>query len=210
MTTDPLRARVEQLTDAARITLAQRLGLFATNAVASADPRDTGTLVAYYVSTSGADLSVDALRAHAKQSLPPHAVPSIFRRIDTIPRTRHGKVDAAALPDPFDIAPAAPPIRADTLLEHEAELLAIWSRVLGTARVGRDDSFFELGGDSLLAIRLLGQIRDRWQMDLTLADIFDRPTVAGIAALIGTVQWARETSPPDESTDEVQMEDLEF
>jgi acyl carrier protein len=73
----------------------------------------------------------------------------------------------------------------------ETELLTIWTSVLGIKRIARGDSFFELGGDSLLAIRLLGQIRDRWSIDLSMAELFDSPTVAGAAAQIESVLWAR-------------------
>jgi acyl carrier protein len=75
--------------------------------------------------------------------------------------------------------------------EVEEQLLAIWKSVLGVKRIDRRDSFFELGGDSLLAIRLLGQIRDRWNIDLSMAALFDAPTVAGAAAQIDAVLWAR-------------------
>ncbi len=186
MTHMTLHERLASLPPAARQRLATQLGV-RTAAPASG----SATLVAYYVARDGADIPTDELRQFLGSSLPAHLVPNLFHRIEQVPRTVHGKVDTSALPDPV----ATPALRAQesgsTPSEVEEQLLTIWKLVLGVKRLDRRDSFFELGGDSLLAIRLLGQIRDRWSIDLSMADLFDAPTVAGAAAQIESVLWAR-------------------
>lgn len=186
MTPMSLRERVEQLPAAARQRLLIQMGV---QSVAPAG--GSATLVAYYVSRSGHEIPTDELRQLLGASLPAHLVPNLYHRIAQVPRTVHGKVDTSALPDPV----TAPATRAEessaATSEVEDQLLAIWKSVLGVKRLDRRDSFFELGGDSLLAIRLLGQIRDRWNIDLSMAALFDAPTVAGAAAQIDAVLWAR-------------------
>jgi len=192
MTTMTLHERIASLTPAARRRLAARLGISEGGARDASRPSGApATLVAYYVSTSGREIAADALREFLGASLPPHLIPSRFCRIGSVPRTLHGKVDLAALPSPSLSATPVAPVTDAAPTAIEAELLAIWTSVLGIKRIARSDSFFELGGDSLLAIRLLGQIRDRWNIDLSMAELFDSPTVAGAATQIESVLWAR-------------------
>ena len=186
MTPSTLHERLARLPADARAKLAAAVGL---GAPASAP----ATLVAYYVSASGTDVPVEELRRFLGSALPSHLVPALFHRIAQVPRTLHGKVDTQALPDPVVEAPADTPHAGNAPSDIEEQLLTIWKSVLGIKRISRHDSFFELGGDSLLAIRLLGQIRDRWNIDLSMADLFDAPTVAGAAAQIEAVLWARST-----------------
>jgi acyl carrier protein len=188
MTLMTLSERVAQLPAAARQRLLIQLGVQRT---APSGSTGSTTLVGYYVSHSGADIPADELRQFLGSSLPAHLVPQLYHRIAQVPRTVHGKVDTSALPDP--IATTAPRAQETSAAPNEVEeqLLAIWKLVLGVKRLDRRDSFFELGGDSLLAIRLLGQIRDRWNIDLSMADLFGAPTVAGAAAQIESVLWAR-------------------
>jgi acyl carrier protein len=186
MTPMTLRERIATLPAAARQRFAIQLG------VQRVSP-ETGSavLAAYYVSRSGHEVPTDELRRFLAASLPAHLVPHLYHRIEAVPRTIHGKVDTSALPDPVPTPAARIEESGVAASEVEEQLLAIWKSVLGVKRIDRRDSFFELGGDSLLAIRLLGQIRDRWNIDLSMAALFDAPTVAGAAAQIDAVLWAR-------------------
>jgi acyl carrier protein len=186
MTAATLRERIATLPAAARQRLAMQLGVRRV----SPEP-GSAVLAAFYVSRSGHEIPTDELRRFIAASLPAHLVPHLYHRIEQVPRTVHGKVDTSALPDPV----TAPATRTEESgvanSEVEEQMLAIWKSVLGVKRLDRRDSFFELGGDSLLAIRLLGLIRDRWNIDLSMAALFDAPTVAGAAAQIDAVLWAR-------------------
>jgi nonribosomal peptide synthetase DhbF len=144
---------------------------------------DAKRLVAYVVSKSAVD--VDSVRAHASRTLPDYMVPSAVVPLDVLPLTANGKVDRKALPAPgrgSDTARVAP--RNET----EAELCRMFSDTLGHPDLGIDDHFFELGGESLHAARLLGRIRTKFGVEITINVLFDISTVAGPAALIDATQ----------------------
>jgi acyl carrier protein len=109
-------------------------------------------------------------------------VPAAIVVLDALPLTPNGKIDRASLPEPP--APDTSSYRAprDTV---ERTLCALFGDVLATADVGIDDSFFDLNGDSLLATRLLSRIRTELGFDLTIADLFNQPTVAELRGHIG-------------------------
>jgi amino acid adenylation domain-containing protein len=131
-------------------------------------------LIAYVV--SGADaIDIEGLRAHAKDFLPEYMVPSAFVTLDSLPLTPNGKVDREALPEPAEEAEAA--YRAPATPRQEL-LCSLFAQVLGVPRVGLDDSFFDLHGESLMAMRLVSAIQDRLGAELLVSDIFDTPTVA--------------------------------
>jgi amino acid adenylation domain-containing protein/non-ribosomal peptide synthase protein (TIGR01720 family) len=136
-------------------------------------------LVAYLVPRSGAGLTIESVLAHAVRTLPGYLVPSAFVTVDTLPVTAHGKVDQAALPPP----PAGPqagsrPARTD----REQAICALFGEVLGVAEVGAEDGFFELGGDSIAAIQLVGRCLSAG-IGLTVPEVFTARTPAALAAL---------------------------
>jgi amino acid adenylation domain-containing protein len=136
-------------------------------------------LAAYFVAAQALPASV--LRTYLAEKLPDYMVPTHFVRLDSIPLTANGKVDRAALPDPTGGRPAlattyTPPA---TPLEHE--LARLWRDVLSIPQIGVHDNFFELGGTSLPAIQVVAQISRRFNIDLSLRDLFTHPTIAGIA-----------------------------
>ncbi|MDB4889713.1 MAG: pcbAB, partial [Gemmatimonadetes bacterium] len=135
-------------------------------------------LVAY---VSGDGVTTPTLRAFARTALPPAMVPAAFVVLDRLPRNAAGKVDRPALPLPdttsFDRAEFVAP-RTTT----EVALAKIWSDVLHHERVGADDSFFDLGGNSLGAMRIVARMQEAG-IGVPLHAIFERGTVAKIAAL---------------------------
>src|SRR5262249_23617890 len=112
-------------------------------------------LVAYY---TGEEIGVDRLRAHLLSRLPEYMVPSAYVRLEALPLTSNGKLDARALSAPEGEAYVRrgyePPVG-----ETETWLARIWADLLKLERVGRNDNFFELGGHSLLAVQLLSRVR---------------------------------------------------
>lgn len=148
-------------------------------AVVAYEEPDEVRLVAYVVTNSD---SVDELRAMLAERLPAYMVPSAFVRLDALPLTPNGKLDKAALPAPvFDTAAA----RMDAPRTPEEQLLAaIWSQVLHLPQVGRSENFFALGGNSLSAMRLAARIREVFRVELPLRDLFETPTIAGLAERI--------------------------
>jgi|HubBroStandDraft_5_1064220.scaffolds.fasta_scaffold04721_2 amino acid adenylation domain-containing protein len=131
-------------------------------------------LIAYVVAEAG-PVDVDGLRAHATELLPEYMVPSAFVTLDSLPLTPNGKVDRKALPEPA--VAAAADYRAPQTARQEV-LCTLFAEVLGAPRVGVDDSFFDLHGESLMAMRLISSIQASLGVELLISDIFDAPTVA--------------------------------
>ncbi|WP_327745262.1 non-ribosomal peptide synthase/polyketide synthase [Streptomyces europaeiscabiei] len=141
-------------------------------------------LVAYIVPAAGGDAPTPAdLRAHLAARLPGHMIPAVYVTLDALPLTPNGKLDRRALPAP-DAAttPTGPKRTARTPAEEL--LCGLIAELLGLPDVGIDDGFQELGGDSVLALRLVNRAR-RAGLTLTARDVFSHPTVAELAAAGG-------------------------
>ncbi|MFV2113728.1 amino acid adenylation domain-containing protein [Micromonospora sp. LOL_025] len=117
-------------------------------------------LVAYVVPADSADFDTAQLRSFTEQLLPEHMVPSWWTVLDELPLTPSGKLDRRALPAPDRTRGAAQGAYAAPRDEREEGLTGAWAQVLGIDRVGLDDDFFQLGGNSLLAIRMLARLQD--------------------------------------------------
>ncbi|WP_162624772.1 non-ribosomal peptide synthase/polyketide synthase [Streptomyces cadmiisoli] len=143
-------------------------------------------LTGYIVPVGGSDGAVDMaeVRAGLSAVLPEYMVPSaIVQMVDGLPLTVNGKLDRTALPAPDH---STAPTSRQPGTSHEYLLREVFADVLGLPVVGVDDNFFELGGHSLLAVRLLGEIRNATGTQLSLVSVFQNPTVAGLASLLGT------------------------
>ncbi|MEU6072151.1 condensation domain-containing protein, partial [Streptomyces sp. NPDC047082] len=138
-------------------------------------------LVAYIVPAAEGAVDTAALRDYAEARLPEYMVPSALVVLDTLPVTENGKLDRKALPAP-DFTGAAAGRGPVTVLEEV--LCGLFCEVLGVDWVGAEDSFFELGGDSLLAMRLIARIRAVMDAEITIRELFTAPTVAGVAQLV--------------------------
>jgi acyl-coenzyme A synthetase/AMP-(fatty) acid ligase len=132
--------------------------------------------------------AIRAVRASLRQHLPEYMVPSAVVLLDEMPLTPNGKLDRGALPAPgFGAATAGAAPRSD----QEQILCTTFEHVLGVTGVGPDDDFFELGGDSLLAARLVNRVRAALGADLAVRTLFEAPTVAALAKRLGQAQPAR-------------------
>lgn len=154
-----------------------------TSAVVADDGPTGRRLLAYVV---GEGLVPAALRQALADVLPDYMVPAAFIPLQALPLTANGKLDRAALPRPSQARPAHLAIARRPGDAREAAACAVFADVLGLDDVGADDAFFELGGDSLSALRLLQQLRSRGLGDLRPAQLFSAPTPAGVASLLGT------------------------
>ncbi|MCT9078844.1 amino acid adenylation domain-containing protein [Streptomyces fulvoviolaceus] len=136
-------------------------------------------LVAYAVPVAGRTVTSDGLRTHLARALPAHMVPSAIVVLDALPLTASGKLDRKALPAPGTPAPT----RSAPRTEQEVRLRAIVAEVLGLAPhlVGVHDSFFDLGGHSLLVPVLTSRFRTEFGTDMPVRSVFAQPTVAGLA-----------------------------
>jgi amino acid adenylation domain-containing protein len=179
---------------------------------------DRGHRLVAYVVPRAAEPAGDALRVRLRQSLerrlPPYMVPSDVVFVGGLPTTPNGKLDRAALPAPSEATIAAE--RSSDPLDGrtEALLASIWRDVLGTERIGALDGFFELGGNSLMATRLVSRINRELGACLRLSDVFDARRLRPLARLIdarraaATLVSRRPTAPRDPS--EVPLSELQW
>ncbi|MEU3994116.1 amino acid adenylation domain-containing protein [Streptomyces platensis] len=162
--------------------LAEHPAVFEARAMVREDRPGDRRLVAYVVPTPGAgELTPTMLREYATQQLPTYMVPAVVVVLDTLPLGPTGKVDYRALPVPhYESSSDRPPNGP-----QEEMLCDLFAEVLGVATVGVDDSFFELGGHSILAVQLINRIRDSHGAKIAIRDLFEVPTVSGLAGRLG-------------------------
>ncbi|MES1244615.1 MAG: amino acid adenylation domain-containing protein, partial [Acidobacteriota bacterium] len=148
--------------------------------VARADRFGEKSLCAYVVAPSAP--SPAALRAHLATALPEYMVPTVFIALDRLPLTANGKLDRQALPTPDEARDLSTYEPARNGVEEV--LAALWSELLGVARPGIRDDFFEAGGHSLLATQLASRVRGVFGVDLPLRALFEEPNIAALAARV--------------------------
>ena len=174
--------------------LSQHLAVRETVVIAREDVPDDKYLVAYIVPKQeqipmeNVQSFASLLRQFLKEKLPEYMVPRAYMVLESLPLTSNGKVDRHALPIPETITfhnldYVAPRSQVEELLAQ------IWAKVLGKEQVGVHDNFFELGGHSLLATQLTSRIRDTFQIDLPVRNLFEAPTVEQLARCIDTMYW---------------------
>ena len=130
-------------------------------------------LCAYIISDE--ELKVSMIREHLSKVLPDYMIPSYFVHLDKLPLTSNGKLDRKALPEPDGSISTGVEYEAPTN-ETEEKLAGIWQEVLGVERVGINDSFFELGGDSIKAIQVSSKLH-AYGMRLEIKEIFTNPRI---------------------------------
>lgn len=160
---------------------------FITDAVVAdwADAGGNKYLCAYIVSEQ--ELTIQELKDYLTKKLPDYMIPSYFMNLDKLPLTSNGKIDRKSLPEPH--------VNMGTGTEYETpstdiekKLVKIWEEVLETEKVGINDSFFDLGGHSLIATTLVSNIHKELNFEIPLREIFKTPTVKEIAQYIENAQ----------------------
>jgi amino acid adenylation domain-containing protein len=140
-------------------------------------------LVAYVVpEIAGVPLKDDRLREHLREKLPDYMVPAFFIFLESLPLTPNGKVDRKALPSPDSSALTVQYVAPQT--ETQRQLCEIWQRLLGVERVGLNDNFFHMGGHSLLAMRVVSEIRSQWGIEMMIKAVFEFPEAGPLAGAI--------------------------
>jgi amino acid adenylation domain-containing protein len=139
-------------------------------------------LVAYVVWREDGEVGWASLREHLAELLPPYMLPARLVTLPALPLNACDKVDRAALRDPEPVPPA--PVGSGRTA-FEARTAELWAEVLGVERVGVDDDFLELGGNSLLAMRIASRVRRELGADIPMRAFFEARTVAGVAAWRG-------------------------
>lgn len=141
-------------------------------------------LVAYVVPRTPASFSVTDLRRELERHLPDYMIPSVFVPLSSFPLAPNGKINRSALPAPSKGRPglATPFLAPRTTVERE--LTDIWCDVLDLSELGTDDPFIELGGDSIGATQVVSRVRERFNVEIPLAQLLEAGTVGAMARVI--------------------------
>ena len=161
-------------------------------------------LVAHIVPTSAGDVDITELRRKLAEKLPAYMIPSQFLLLEALPLTPNGKVDLNHL-----LALDASPTNQGSADEsggvldfptldfieprndREREIALIWASLLGIDVISVEDNFFDLGGHSLLVMRMLAQLREQFGVEITASSFFQNPTIANLASLIQALQMVQ-------------------
>jgi len=143
------------------------------------------------------------LRARLKERLPHYMIPTAFVLLDAMPLNANGKIDRDRLKS-LSPKSAAGKVMRDVIAprtDTEITLAAIWRELLHVQDIGVGDDFFDLGGQSLMAIRAVARIRDAFGVDVSLRNLFEQPTLSGLAEVIDGLAWASKPQVPHASGD---------
>lgn len=149
---------------------------------------DDVTLVGYLVARSGT-LDVDAVRTHAERWLPRYMLPQLLIEVDSIPLLPNGKIDRRRLPSPRQAARGRGELLAPRS-DVERALREIWATALGHDRFGVQDDFFEVGGHSLLAVRVAALVRERLRRHCSVSLLLHHPTIEKLSMALERVETA--------------------
>ncbi|MDC8997511.1 non-ribosomal peptide synthetase, partial [Mycobacterium marinum] len=162
-------------------------------AIARDDTPGQPRLVAYYTSAGNAGIDTAWLRDRLSEVLPAYMVPAAFVLIDELPLTVNGKLDRRALPAPDYTTSAQAYLAPQGPVEET--LASLYAQILGVDRVSAADSFFDLGGDSLSAMRLIAATNTTLHTGLRVADVFEAPTITALAHRIATTTTTTQAVP---------------
>ncbi|MFK8006478.1 MAG: amino acid adenylation domain-containing protein [Saprospiraceae bacterium] len=147
--------------------------------IANSNQHGNNQLVAYFVSNQ--IVEINSIRQFLNHHLPDYMVPAYFLQIEEIPTTINGKVDRKALPPLVKNNTITKPIQEEELNEFQEIIHEIWREVLPQNRISIYDNFFEIGGDSLIAIRMIVRINNAFELELPVNLVFEKPTVSQIS-----------------------------
>ncbi|MDJ0598488.1 MAG: amino acid adenylation domain-containing protein [Crocosphaera sp.] len=152
-------------------------------------------LVAYIVPQDGLDLEGQKLKDYLKGYLPNYMIPSWIMTLDTLPLTPNGKVDRKRLPKPDYNRHSSANMLITSRDSIELKLVQIWEEVLKIHPIGVTDNFFDVGGHSLLALRLIALIEQQFQIELPLSILFENGTIEAMATILRAQSAVASWSP---------------
>ena len=152
--------------------------------ITNSDGVDSKRLIAYYVASSTSRATPSDLRDFLTSKVPSYLIPALFVPLASLPLSPNGKVDRAALPGPL-FSPDADGISESPKTKLEQALIDVWRRVLCLERVGLDDNFFDLGGDSLLLVAVHSNLQKILQTEIPVVDLFEFTTIRTLARHLG-------------------------
>ena len=172
--------------DAAEIEAALRGidGISDAVVVGREDALEEVRLIAYFVPASQPVITVTKIRKHLAQVIPDYMIPGVFVAVAEIPKTPNGKIDRLHLPPVSGQRPSLEVPFAPAATNIEIALSQLWCEVLGLDQAGIHDDFFDLGGNSLVATRIISRVIRTFHLELPIKALFDAPTVARMARLV--------------------------
>lgn len=175
-------------------------GVSSAVVVAQEAPGGDRRLAAFITALPGETIDPGALREHVGRRLPSYMLPGAWSVVSSLPMTPNGKVDRKRLAaTPIASSDAAPHAAIAPRTPTEQELARMWGEVLGAPPAGVDGDFFSAGGNSLSAVRLMARARTHFGVDLGLRALFERPSVAALAATIDALMLTRHATQPTPS-----------
>jgi thioester reductase-like protein/amino acid adenylation domain-containing protein len=175
--------------------LQQHPGIQSAVVITNEESLDNKRLIAYVVTDpqfrllhQNQDTAIASeLRSFCTNQFPEYMIPAAFVVLKALPLTANGKIDYRALPTPEQTRPELKQLYLAPRSPLEQKLAEIWTKVLGLEKIGVHDNFFELGGHSLLITQLLAKVRNTFDVELPLKDLFSAPTIADLAKSINQI-----------------------
>ncbi len=154
------------------------------SAVVTVNEQETGhkELIAYYVSEK--KLPISEIRAFLGKKLPDFMIPSFWIPVESMPLNKIGKIDREALPDPLKVEQIGSVQYIEPRNDEEKLIVDLWQEVLGHQKVGVHDDFFDLGGNSLTAVKFLSRINKKLKKNIGLKNIFSNRTPESLALVV--------------------------
>ncbi len=152
--------------------------------VAKKDDVGLDVLCAYFTADNNVDVA--ALRTSIRETLPDYMIPAFMMQLEKLPLNSNGKIDRKKLPAPEIVSTEVEYVAPVTM--EEIEVAGIFAEVVGIERVGLNDNFFNIGGYSLKAVKVINAIAQKFDKKITLSDFFENPTVAGICEKLAKCQ----------------------
>jgi amino acid adenylation domain-containing protein len=147
---------------------------------------DDKQLIAYLVAEDEGAMPVTGeVRAYLRERLPSYMIPNVFVTLERLPLTANGKVDRRALPAPVSAGQEEDERYIAPQTEMEHRVVAVWREVLGAERIGVHDNFFDLGGHSLLIVRVHNKLRETLHREIPIVELFRHPTVTALSEYLG-------------------------
>jgi acyl carrier protein len=153
--------------------------------VAREDGQGDKRLVAYFVNAGEKTITVNDLRGYLRERLPEYMIPAAFVALPSLPLTPNGKLNRLALPAPENLRPELEVEYVAPRTEPEQIIARIWQEVLHVEKPGVNDNFFDLGGNSLLLVRVHSKLREAFGKEISLIEMFRYPTINLLVKLVG-------------------------